>query len=208
MSFALHRITVSIKRGESVGFVGPSGSGKSTLLDIILGLLQPLNGEITVDGININSNLRRWQDQIGYIPQSIYLIDDTITRNVAFGISDKDINIDKVIFALKAAQLYEFIDNLPNKLETFVGERGVRMSGGQRQRIGIARALYHDPQVLVLDEATSALDTETEKDVMDAVNALQGNKTLIIVAHRLSTIEKCDRIFQLKKGQIVSVKNF
>jgi ABC-type multidrug transport system fused ATPase/permease subunit len=206
-SNALQSITVSIKKGESIGFVGPSGSGKSTLLDVILGLLRPLNGEITVDGINIHSNLRAWQDQIGYIPQNIYLTDDTIIRNVAFGISDEDINIEKVIKSLKAAQLYEFVDNLPNRLETFVGERGVRMSGGQRQRIGIARALYYEPQVLVLDEATSALDIETEKEVMAAVNALQGDKTLIIVAHRLSTINQCNRVFELKKGQIIGVKD-
>jgi ABC-type multidrug transport system fused ATPase/permease subunit len=206
-SNALQSITVSIKKGESIGFVGPSGSGKSTLLDVILGLLRPLNGEITVDGINIHSNLRAWQDQIGYIPQNIYLTDDTIIRNVAFGISDEDINIEKVIKSLKAAQLYEFVDNLPNRLETFVGERGVRMSGGQRQRIGIARALYYEPQVLVLDEATSALDIETEKEVRAAVNALQGDKTLIIVAHRLSTINQCNRVFELKKGQIIGVKD-
>uniref|UniRef100_UPI004048151D ABC transporter ATP-binding protein n=1 Tax=Algoriphagus sp. TaxID=1872435 RepID=UPI004048151D len=206
-SKAIQKVNVCIKRGESVGFVGPSGSGKSTLLDVILGLLHPINGEITVDGMNINSNLRMWQDQIGYIPQSIYLTDDTIKRNVAFGISDKYINMDKVINALKAAQLDDFVNSLPSGIETFVGERGVRLSGGQRQRIGIARALYHDPQVLVLDEATSALDTETEKEVMKAVNVLQGNKTLIIVAHRLSTIEHCNRVFELKKGQIVSVKD-
>lgn len=205
-SNSLKDITFTIKRGESIGFVGPSGSGKSTLLDIILGLLHPINGEITVDGINIKSNLRGWQDQIGYIPQSIYLTDDTISRNVAFGVSDEDINIDKVIISLRAAQLYEFVEKLPNKLDTFVGERGVRMSGGQRQRIGIARALYHDPQILVLDEATSALDNKTEKEVMEALNALQGIKTLVIVAHRVSTIEQCDRIFELKNGQIISVK--
>ena len=204
-TLALSGITINIRKGESIGIIGPSGSGKSTLVDIVLGLLAPLHGAILVDEKDINSNLRGWQNLIGYIPQNIYLTDDTISRNVAFGISDDMINQEQVIISLKLSQLYEFVESLPDGIETLVGERGVRMSGGQRQRIAIARALYHNPDVLVLDEATSALDIETEKEVMQAVTALFGNKTLIIVAHRLSTIKKCDRIFELRKGCIVNV---
>ncbi len=201
---ALSNITLKIKHGESIGLFGPSGSGKSTLVDIILGLLSSDKGQITVDGINIKDCLRQWQNQIGYVPQTIYLIDDSILHNIAFGISDDQIDLKAVEKAIKAAQLNEFIQALPEGLNTFVGERGVRLSGGQRQRIGIARALYHDPSVLVLDEATSALDYVTEKSVMDAVTAFQGHKTLIIVAHRLSTLENCDRLYQLETGQIVN----
>ena len=201
---ALSNITLKIKHGESIGLFGPSGSGKSTLVDIILGLLSSDKGQITVDGINIKNCLRQWQNQIGYVPQTIYLIDDSILHNVAFGISDDQIDLKAVEKAIKAAQLNEFIQALPEGLNTFVGERGVRLSGGQRQRIGIARALYHDPSILVLDEATSALDYVTEKSVMDAVTAFQGHKTLIIVAHRLSTLENCDRLYQLETGQIVN----
>lgn len=201
---ALSNITLKIKHGESIGLFGPSGSGKSTLVDIILGLLSSDKGQITVDGINIKDCLRQWQNQIGYVPQTIYLIDDSILHNVAFGISDDQIDLKAVEKAIKAAQLNEFIQALPEGINTFVGERGVRLSGGQRQRIGIARALYHDPSVLVLDEATSALDYVTEKSVMDAVTAFQGHKTLIIVAHRLSTLENCDRLYQLETGQIVN----
>ena len=201
---ALSNITLKIKHGESIGLFGPSGSGKSTLVDIILGLLSSDKGQITVDGINIKNCLRQWQNQIGYVTQTIYLIDDSILHNVAFGISDDQIDLKAVEKAIKAAQLNEFIQALPEGLNTFVGERGVRLSGGQRQRIGIARALYHDPSILVLDEATSALDYVTEKSVMDAVTAFQGHKTLIIVAHRLSTLENCDRLYQLETGQIVN----
>lgn len=202
---ALCNISLKIKHGESIGLLGPSGSGKSTLVDIILGLLSANKGEIKVDEINIQDCLRQWQNQIGYVPQTIYLIDDSILHNVAFGIPEEEINIKAVESAIKAAQLNELIQTLPDGLNTFVGERGVRLSGGQRQRIGIARALYHDPSVLVLDEATSALDYETEKGVMEAVTAFQGQKTLIIVAHRLSTLENCDRLYQLDSGKIVNV---
>ena len=188
-----------------IGVIGLSGSGKSTLVDIILGLHCSDNGQITVDGKNIQDCLRQWQNQIGYVPQTIYLIDDSILHNVAFGIPEDEINVKSVESAIKAAQLNEFIQTLPEGLNTFVGERGVRLSGGQRQRIGIARALYHDPSVLVLDEATSALDYETEKGVMEAVTAFQGQKTLIIVAHRLSTLENCDRFYQLESGKIINV---
>ncbi|WP_276359587.1 ABC transporter ATP-binding protein [Daejeonella sp. H1SJ63] len=202
-SYAIDGVSIIIKKGASIGLIGPSGSGKSTLVDIILGLLAPNEGEINVDGNNIQNNLRGWQDGIGYVPQSIYLTDDTLRRNIAFGISNNDINDRAVQRAIQAAQLDEFVRGLPQGVETFVGERGVRLSGGQRQRIGIARALYHDPQILILDEATSALDTETEKGVMDSVNTLHGNKTIIIVAHRLSTVEKCDWLYRLEKGKII-----
>jgi len=183
--------------------VGGSGAGKSTLVDVILGLLPPTSGSVTVDGHDIHDNLRGWQDMVGYVSQSIYLCDDTIRRNIAFGVPEKDIDDDAVWRALKSAQLDEFVEGLPDRAETFVGERGIRLSGGQRQRIGIARALYHDPEVVVLDEASSALDSETEKGVMAAVNALRGAKTLIIVAHRLTTVSGCDLLYRLDKGRIV-----
>lgn len=201
---ALNDLCIHIKKGESVGFIGPSGSGKSTLVDVILGLLTPDAGHVAVDGKNIQQCLRAWQDQIGYVPQTIYLTDDTLRRNVAFGLPNEQIDDAAVLQAVKSAQLEEFVATLPEGLETTVGERGVRLSGGQRQRIGIARALYHDPAVLVLDEATSALDTTTERGVMQAVTALQGTKTILIVAHRLSTVEHCDRLYRLERGKIVS----
>ncbi len=202
-SYALDGINIIIKKGESVGFIGSSGSGKSSLVDIVLGLLHPDKGKILVDGKDINENFRGWQDEIGYVPQTIYLTDDSLRRNIAFGIADSEIDEEALISSLKAAHLDGFVATLSDGLDTFVGERGVRLSGGQRQRIGIARALYYDPPVLVLDEATSALDSETEMGVMEAVNALHGNKTLIIVAHRLSTVESCDRIYRLDHGKVV-----
>ena len=200
---ALSNLSLVIRRGESVGFIGASGAGKSTLVDIILGLLTPVNGEVWVDGTDIHVYLRNWQNQIGYVPQSIFLTDDTLRRNVAFGLPNEQIDDAAVQHAIMAAQLEEFIASLPDGLETVVGERGVRLSGGQRQRIGIARALYHDPAVLVLDEATSALDAATERGVMQAVDALHGTKTIIIVAHRLSTVEHCDRLYRLEQGRVV-----
>jgi ABC-type multidrug transport system fused ATPase/permease subunit len=173
-------------------------------VDVILGLLPPGAGKVMVDGQDIQGNLRAWQDQIGYVPQTIYLTDDTLRRNVAFGLPDEQINEVAVKRAIKDAQLEEFVASLPHGLESKVGERGIRLSGGQRQRIGIARALYHDPAVLVLDEATSALDTATEDGVMQAITALKGSKTILIVAHRLSTVEHCDRLYRLKHGKIVA----
>ncbi len=201
---ALNNISLIIKQGTSVGFIGKSGSGKSTLVDILLGLLTPDSGSLTADGMDIQENMRGWQKQIGYVSQSIYLTDDTLQKNIAFGLATEDIDEDAVKKAVSAAYLAEFVGQLPEGLETIVGERGVRLSGGQRQRIGIARALYHNPSILVLDEATSALDIATEKEVMEAVNALQGSKTIIIVAHRLSTIEKCDTVYNLHNGKIES----
>lgn len=200
---ALCGVSLAIPRGASVGFIGTTGSGKSTLVDIILGLLTPSNGAVRVDGIDIQTNLRGWQDQIGYVPQSIYLTDDSLRRNVALGLPDDQIDENAVLRAIHASQLEQFVKELPKGLDTMVGERGIRLSGGQRQRIGIARALYHDPPVLVLDEATSSLDTATERGVMEAVRALKGDKTLLIVAHRLSTVEHCDRLFRLEQGRVV-----
>jgi ABC-type multidrug transport system fused ATPase/permease subunit len=202
-ALVLEEMALSIRQGESVGFIGSTGAGKSTLIDIILGLLVPISGAVKVDGEDIQSNLRGWQDRIGYVPQSIFLTDDTIRRNVAFGLSDDKIEDATVWSSLRSAQLEQFVRGLPKGLDALIGEGGVRLSGGQRQRIGIARALYHNPSVLVLDEATSSLDTITESDFMDAVCALKGDKTLIIVAHRLTTVEHCDYLFRLESGKIV-----
>jgi len=200
---ALTGVSLCIRWGTSVGVVGGSGAGKSTLVDLILGLLQPGKGTVTVDGIDIRSNLRGWQQQIGYVPQAIFLTDDTLRRNVAFGLAADHVDELLVWRALRAAQLEDFVHGLPQGLDTTVGERGVRLSGGQLQRIAIARALYHDPPVLVLDEATSSLDIHTERGVMDAVRALHGKKTVIIVAHRMSTVADCDRLFRLENGRLV-----
>ncbi|MFZ9369911.1 MAG: ABC transporter ATP-binding protein, partial [Ilumatobacteraceae bacterium] len=205
---SLQNVSLVVNRGEAVGFVGPSGAGKSTLVDVILGLFAPTSGVVSVDGSDVHQNLRNWQNQIGYVPQAIYLTDDTLRRNVAFGLNDENIDDDLVREAIRLAQLHEFVTTLPDGLETVVGERGVRLSGGQRQRIGIARALYHKPSVLVLDEATSSLDTPTEHGVMQAVQALQGSKTVIIVAHRLSTVEYCDRLYRIEDSRITEEGTF
>lgn len=189
--------------GKSVGIVGASGAGKTTAVDIILGLLQQQSGEVLTDGKDIRSNYDQWLSMIGYIPQMIYMLDDTIRSNVAFGIPVKEVSDEKVWKALEEAQLREFVKSLPEGLDTTIGEQGVRLSGGQRQRIGIARALYTDPSLLILDEATSALDNETEAAIMDSINALHGKKTLIIIAHRLSTIEECDMVYRVENGKIV-----
>jgi ABC-type multidrug transport system fused ATPase/permease subunit len=207
-NLVLSKINVKILSGEAVGFVGQSGSGKSTLIDIMLGLLEPQSGSVLINGQTIENVKQSWQQQIGYIPQTIFLMDDSLRRNIAIGIADNEIDEVAIVDALKSAQLEEFVASLPEGLDTVVGERGVRLSGGQRQRIGIARALYHRPSVLVLDEATSSLDTETEHGVMQAVQALQGDKTVIIVAHRLSTVEYCDRLYRLDAGRIVDEGTF
>ena len=200
---ALDAVSMSIPYGAAVGIVGGSGAGKSTAVDLLLGLLEPNGGRITVDGVDIRDNLRGWQDMVGYVPQSIYLCDESLRENVAFGVPPEEIDEQALERAIRAARLDDFVASLPEGLSTVVGERGVRLSGGQRQRIGIARALYHDPAVLVLDEATSALDTATESEVMAAVNALQGAKTLVIIAHRLSTVEQCDIVYRLDRGRVV-----
>lgn len=192
-----------IRKGKTVAFVGSSGAGKSTMVDILLGVLTPVYGKIYADGLDIYKNLPTWQKEIGYIPQSIYLSDDTIRNNVAFGVSEKDIDEEAVLHALDQAQLLDFVESLPDGLDTYVGDRGVRLSGGQRQRIGIARALYHDPEILVLDEATSALDNDTETAVMQAIEKLQGQKTILIIAHRLTTIRNADTIYEVSDGQVI-----
>lgn len=194
--------TMSIPVGKSVGIVGTSGSGKTTVVDIMLGLLRLQSGEILADGVEVREHYESWLKNIGYIPQTIFMIDSTIRKNVAFGYADNDIDDEKVWQALKEAQLDEFVRGLPEGLNTGIGERGIRLSGGQRQRIGIARALFEDPEVLVLDEATSALDNDTEAAIMDSINRLHGRKTLIIIAHRLQTIEKCDIVYRVENGQV------
>jgi len=201
---ALSEVSFRISRGEAVGIIGTSGAGKSTLVDVLLGLLSPRSGTVLVDGNDIATCRRWWQDQVGYVPQTIYLTDDSLLNNIAFGLPPELIDVGAVRRALTAAQLDEFVGSLPEGLETIVGERGVRLSGGQRQRIGIARALYHDPAVLVLDEATSALDSETEAGVMEAVRELLGKKTVIIVAHRTSTVAYCSRILRFEDGELVA----
>jgi ATP-binding cassette, subfamily B, bacterial PglK len=202
-SHSINNLSLSLQRGESIAFIGKSGAGKTTLVDIILGLLIPQQGDIQIDGKSIYENLRGWQNLLGYIPQSIFLMDDTIARNIAYGVPDSQIDNTQLSKVIKAAQLDNLISQLPDGIHTKIGERGIRLSGGQRQRIGIARALYHDREILVLDEATSALDNETESEVSEAIQALSGKKTLIIIAHRLSTIRYCDKVYMLKEGQIV-----
>ena len=198
----LNSTNLEIKKGTTIGIVGASGSGKSTLVDLINGLLKPTKGTITVDGIEIDEFIKSWQQTIGYVGQEIFLIDDTIKANIAFGISDQEINMDSIIKALEAAQLSSFIDDLELGIETKVGERGVQLSGGQKQRIGIARALYHNPSVLIFDEATASLDHETEKQVMNSIYNLKQDKTMIIIAHRISTLEDCDQVYEVKNGKI------
>jgi len=203
-SLALNKISLNISKNKNIGFVGSSGAGKTTAIDIILGLLKPSSGVVLVDGQDIQPFLRSWQDKIGYIPQAIYLSDDTIKSNIAFGIDDQDIDEKKIWDALRLAQLDQFIRGLPHGIDTTIGERGVRLSGGQRQRIGIARALYNAPELLVMDEATAALDNETERAFMESLTSLSGNKTILIIAHRLTTVRQCDIIFFLKDGRVLS----
>lgn len=194
---------LTIPVGAAIGIVGGSGAGKTTIVDIILGLLKPEEGEITADGVNVMGNYRAWLKNIGYIPQMIALLNADIRKNVAYGVSEESIDEAKLRHALAEAQLDDFVESLPEKDRTGIGERGIRLSGGQRQRIGIARALYEDPEVLILDEATSALDNDTEAAIMDSINRLHGKKTLIIIAHRLQTIEKCDMVFRVENGAII-----
>ena len=196
--YVLKNISFSIKKNESTALIGPSGAGKTTLADIILGALEPVEGGVYVDNADIREHMAAWHKNLGYIPQTIYLMDDTVRNNIAYGIPEDGVDEDKIWRALEQAQLKEFIQSLDKGLDTEIGEGGVRLSGGQRQRIGIARALYHDPEVLVLDEATSALDNETESAVMEAIDNLSGKKTLIIIAHRLTTIKNCDVVYEVK----------
>ncbi len=204
----IDNVSLRVRRGESIGFVGPSGAGKSTLIDIVLGLLAPQQGRTLVDGIDIAVDLRGWQRLIGYVPQTISLVDDTLRNNVAFGIEPDQIDESRVWRVLAMARLDEFCRTLPEGLDTGLGERGVRLSGGQRQRVGIARALYHDPQVLIFDEATSALDSESERDITETIEAMRGDKTVLIIAHRLSTVKRCDRLVLLRNGAIADTGTF
>jgi ABC-type multidrug transport system fused ATPase/permease subunit len=199
---ALENVFLKIRKGTMVGIIGRSGSGKSTIVDLVLGLLNPKQGEIQVDGNNILENLKNWQKKVCYVPQNIYLIDDTIIKNIALGLDDTEIDHLAMTRAIKGAHLSNFIERLPQGLNTIVGERGSRLSGGERQRIGIARALYRQSEILILDEATSALDINTEKAIMSSVNLLKGNKTILIITHRLATLSGCDEIHHMENGKI------
>lgn len=196
------RADMKIPVGKSVGVVGASGAGKTTVVDVLLGLLELQNGKITSDGTDIFDNYSAWLSHVGYIPQTIYMLDDSIRNNIAFGVKAEDIDDARIWEALNQAQMKEFVEQLPDKLDSQIGERGVRISGGQRQRLGIARALYHDPELLIFDEATSALDNDTETAIMEAIDTLHGQKTMVIIAHRLRTIENCDIIYEVKDGKI------
>jgi ABC-type multidrug transport system fused ATPase/permease subunit len=201
---ALIDLTLTVCANTTVGLVGATGGGKTTIVDVILGLLEPQKGGLFVDGMPITAeNVRAWQRNIGYVPQHIFLVDDTVTANIAFGVPREEIDMEAVERAARVAELHDFItEEMSHGYDTMVGERGIRLSGGQRQRIGIARALYHDPDILVFDEATSALDNITEKAVMDAVRNMAHRKTIILIAHRLGTVQACDTIFMLDRGRI------
>ena len=200
--FSLSKLSITIKKGDFVGIIGETGSGKSTLINLLIGLLKPSEGKVEVDELNINSNLSAWYKKIGYVPQSVYLIDDTIRKNIAFGLREDDIDDNLIKQAVEKASLNEFLNELSNGLETVVGEKGIRLSGGQQQRIGIARALYRNPEILILDEATSSLDQLTEKKIMESIQFLRRQKTMIIATHRLLTVKNCDKIFFVDKGKI------
>ncbi len=201
--FSLSNISMKVKKGNFIGIIGETGSGKSTLVNLIIGLLKPSSGKIEVDKIDISSNLQQWYQKIGYVPQSIYLTDDSIRKNIAFGLHEDNINDELVKMAIKKANLNNFLDSLPAGLNTIVGEKGIRLSGGQQQRIGIARALYRDPEILILDESTSSLDQDTEKKIMESIQSLKKEKTLIVITHRLVTVKNCDEVFYIEKGQLI-----
>ena len=201
--YVLSDASLVINKGEAIGIVGTSGAGKTTLVDVILGLLNYQSGMVTVDGIDIRENPDGWMSQVGYIPQNIFMLDDTIKMNIAFGVNLSDIDDERVWKVLDEAAIGNFVRSLPDGIDTQIGEHGMRLSGGQRQRVGIARALYREPQILVFDEATSALDNETEKEIMEAINGLMGSKTMIIIAHRLTTIERCDHVYRVENGKVI-----
>ncbi|HLV26137.1 MAG TPA: ABC transporter ATP-binding protein [Gemmatimonadales bacterium] len=206
---ALRGVNIVLPRNQTIGLVGPTGSGKTTLVDLLLGLYMPDAGQLEVDGVALGAELLpSWRRMVGYVPQSIFLSDDTIGRNIAFGIPDAELDREAVERAARTAQLHDFILTLPQGYDTITGERGVRLSGGQRQRIGIARALYHDPDILIMDEATSALDTITEDAVMDAIRRLAGQKTMVLIAHRITTVTDCDNIYLLDGGEVVAAGNY
>jgi len=201
---AVAGVTLSLAAGESLGIVGPTGAGKSTLVDLVAGLLTPTEGRILADGVNLGGSPRGWRQRIGYVPQSIFLLDDTLRRNIAMGIPEENIDDSAVQRAFQLAQLDALVASWPDGADSLLGERGVRLSGGERQRVGIARALYHDPDLLVFDEATSALDNVTEAEVVRAIESLRGRKTMLVIAHRLSTVRRCDRLLYLEEGRIVA----
>ena len=201
----LKDVSLSIPKGSRVGFVGKTGSGKSTIMDLIMGLMPPSSGEIRIDDTVLTpETVRAWQAQIAHVPQAIYLADTTVAGNIAFGVDERDVDMERVREAARQAELAEFIESLPEQYETIVGERGIRLSGGQRQRIGIARALYKRASVLVFDEATSALDNETEAAVMGAIERLQRDLTILIIAHRVTTVAMCDKVIKLDGGEVVA----
>ena len=206
---ALQDVSLDIEKGEAVGFVGTTGAGKSTLIDIILGVLRPSRGRVLVDGLDIQADIRTWQRDIGYVPQSVYLVDGSYKSRMShWGLRSSAIEEGALEKALQAAHLVRFVDSLPKGIETVVGERGVRLSGGERQRVAIARALYHNPDVLIMDEATSALDNVTERSVIGAVEELKGKRTILMIAHRLSTVRNCDRIVLLDRGRVAGVGSY
>ncbi len=200
----LKDINLTVQEGEAIGIIGPSGSGKSTLIDLLLGFLKPEKGEINVNEYSIYSNLTGWRNQVAFMPQQVYLIDDTILNNVALGIKDEEIDHARITASLKAAQLQEYVEDLPDGYNTLVGERGLQMSGGQRQRVALARAFYFGRDILILDEATSSLDNKTEKEIIKNIKSLKGKKTLIVIAHRLTTLVNCDRIYEIDNGKIIN----
>jgi len=206
--WALAEISFTIRRGQSVGIVGPTGAGKSTLVDVLLGLLPPTTGRVVIDGEPLEGRERAWQRQIGYVPQDVYLLDDTLRRNIAFGMADSQIDEHRLAAAVTQARLDEVVSAMPQRLDTVVGENGVRLSGGQRQRVAIARALYHDPPVLFFDEATAALDNQTEREVTDAIANVHGTRTVIAIAHRLSTVKNCDVLIYLRDGRLAGVGTY
>ena len=207
-ALAVDRISFTIARGQSIGIVGPTGAGKSTLVDLLLGLLAPTSGRVMIDGQPLEGRERAWQRQIGYVPQAVYLLDDSLRRNIAFGIPDSAIDEQRLTSAMALARLDEVVAALPNKLETVIGENGVRLSGGQKQRVAIARALYHDPQVLVFDEATAALDNQTEREVTEAISNIHGTRTVIAIAHRLSTVKDCDQLIYVREGRMAGLGTY
>jgi ATP-binding cassette subfamily C protein len=205
---ALDRISFTIERGQSIGIVGPTGAGKSTLVDLLLGLLPPTTGRVLIDGEPLEGRERAWQRQIGYVSQNVYLLDDSLRRNIAFGMVDGAVDEARLAAAITQARLDEVVAALPSRLDTVVGENGVRLSGGQRQRVAIARALYHDPPVLFFDEATAALDNQTEREVTEAIANVHGTRTVIAIAHRLSTVKQCDRLIYLRDGRLAGIGTY
>jgi ABC-type bacteriocin/lantibiotic exporter with double-glycine peptidase domain len=202
-NYILQDISLNIKKGHRIGIIGKSGAGKSTLVDLILGLIKPVSGKILIDNKNFEENLIKWQRLIGYVPQDIFLLDDSIKNNIAFGLDKKDINDEKVYECIDLANLTEFINKLPNKENTIVGNRGIKVSGGQKQRIGIARALYNDPKILILDEATSSLDINNETEILGEIFKMSSDKTLIIITHRHNSIFDCDKVYLIDNGKII-----